>query len=211
MASATCEMRRFFLNSFSLKMMHHPLTKEYQKGIIEISRIGITVRKGGSLMDQYRDQGNQTGIKRLHCPHCRSQQLIAVTEATQSGGVATTNRVTRNSSMTTYSANTINRHYWMCRECGHKFRNLEDLNAELKQNTRIAEVNKKLTAIFAVALLVSMLTIILAGGLLGILMILVMFVATVGLGITLGLWLRSQLVVKKLAPEKAFLEQHCFD
>lgn len=194
-------------------MTHHPLTKEYQKGIIIISRFGITKtrQKGVLRMNDDTEQRRNAGRVRLHCPHCCSQQLIAVTEAAQSGGVATTNRVTRNSSMTTYSANTINRHYWMCRECGHKFRNLEDLNAELKQNTRIAEVNKKLTAIFAVALLVSMLTIILAGGLLGILMILVMFVATVGLGITLGLWLRSQLVVKKLAPEKAFLEQHCFD
>lgn len=165
-------------------------------------------------MDHYSEQGNYASRRRLHCPHCRGEQLIAVSEATQAGGVATTSRVTRNASMTTYSTNTINRHYWMCRECGHKFRNLEDLTVELNKNEKTAKTGKKWVPILGIALVISMFSMIftlLQGNFLGFLMFFVVLILCVAFGITLGLWLKSQSVVKKLTPEKAYLEQHCFN
>lgn len=165
-------------------------------------------------MDQYVKQGGGVRRSRLHCPHCRSEQLIAVSEATQSGGVASTSRITRNVGLTTYSTNTINRHYWMCRECGHKFRNLEDLTAELNGNKKTAQTSRMWTLILGVALVILMISAILTlvqGNFLGLLMLVVALIVCIAFGIALGLMLKSMFAIKKLTPEKANLEQRCFD
>ena len=165
-------------------------------------------------MNQYTGQNRKTATGRLHCPHCRSEQLVAVSESLQSGGLATTNRVTRNASVTTYSTNTVNRHYWLCRDCGHKFRNLEDLTAELNRNKKTAQTSRMWTLILGVALVILMISAILTlvqGNFLGLLMLVVALIVGIAFGIALGLMLKSMSAIKKLTPEKANLEQRCFD
>lgn len=67
--------------------------------------------------------------KRLHCPNCRSTNLTSILEST--GSIGSVGRISRNIALTGTSIN--NKSFWMCQECGHKFRNLEDLIQENKK------------------------------------------------------------------------------
>lgn len=68
---------------------------------------------------------------RLHCPKCKSRNLVATSEAGKTEGSAMSSRVSKNEVMTTYSSKTFTRNFWLCRDCGHKFRNIENLEQEL--------------------------------------------------------------------------------
>lgn len=161
-------------------------------------------------MNQYPEQGRDTVRNRLHCPHCRSEHLIAVNEATQTGGVASTSRITRNTGLTTYSANTITRYYWMCRDCGHKFRNLEDLDKELVKETKNIKAYKILAIALGVIALLLTLVVISNTVLLLIFGIPVLVIDTFAC-ILFALWHTTKKNVEQMTKDKAFLEQHCFD
>lgn len=157
---------------------------------------------------QHTAQENRTGRRRLHCPECHGEQLTAITEATQTGGVATSSRITRNTAVTGYSANTVNRHYWMCQECGHKFRNLEDLNNEIVKDMQTVKNFKKLsifvgiTSLFVIFMMV-------AG--LGILLLLPAASAVLLAVGSFAIWFTTKKKVERMTAEKVHLEQHCFD
>lgn len=72
---------------------------------------------------------NTGARKRLHCPNCKGTALIPVTEST--GSIGSVGRLSRNTAIV--GTDNINKSYWMCQECGHKFRNLEDF---IKENKR---------------------------------------------------------------------------
>ena len=81
-------------------------------------------------------QGGQQPVRRntsprgrLHCPSCRSTNLTPVIES--SGTIGSVGRISKNIAVT--GTNVNNKSFWMCQDCGHKFRNLEDLIAENKR------------------------------------------------------------------------------
>ena len=73
--------------------------------------------------------------KRLCCPKCKSNHLQAIVE-------------------TATSARTIietqNRNYWICNDCGYKFRNTEDWHEEIKKKEQAVKVNLVLTIFFII-------------------------------------------------------------
>ena len=161
-------------------------------------------------MNQYPEQGSGTVRSRLHCPHCRSEQLIVVSEAGETTGVATHGRMTRNTGMTTYNTRTVNRHYWMCKECGHKFRNLEDLNNELVKETKNEKVLKIVAIVFG--LLTLLIVIPIVSNLTLLLIFSVPLLLLIGLDLVFYLaWRSTKKKVESMTLDKAYLEQHCFD
>ena len=159
---------------------------------------------------QHTAQENRTGRRRLHCPQCRGEQLTAITEATQTGGVATSSRLTRNITVTGYNANTVNRHYWMCQECGHKFRNLEDLDKELVTETKRAKMSKIAAIVFGILCLLFMFS--MMGNELTAMLMIVPLGLLIGVTMILcSVWHDANKKVKNMIAEKAHLEQHCFD
>lgn len=89
--------------------------------------------------EQNRQQSVQrnTGTKkRLHCPNCRGTALLPVTES--SGSIGSVGRLSRNTAIV--GSDSINKSYWMCQECGHKFRNLEDLEREQKRVNKAMKI-----------------------------------------------------------------------
>lgn len=72
----------------------------------------------------------------LHCPKCKSRNLAATAEAGRTEGSATSTRVSQNQVMTTYSSKTFIRNYWICRDCGNKFRNIQNLQQELQMEEK---------------------------------------------------------------------------
>lgn len=82
----------------------------------------------------------QSGSKKLHCPNCKSHNLTVTTESSV-GSAISTGRTVR----TTMVSNT-HRNYWVCSDCGTKFRNIQNLEEEIKKNKNAP----KLCAVFAI-------------------------------------------------------------
>ncbi len=160
-------------------------------------------------MNQYPEQGSSIVRRRLHCPHCRSEQLIAVSEADETTGVAAHSRITRNLGVTSYSSNTVTRYYWMCRDCGHKFRNLEDLNKELVKETENEKITKKVAIVIGCVylfLIIAMMT----PGMVGLSLFAAVLCSPIAV-VILVLWNTSKKKVESMTKDKAYLEQHCFN
>lgn len=153
---------------------------------------------------------HRTDGKHLHCPECRGNRLTPIVESTSNGGVAVGIPVTRRTGVTSYSSTTTHRNYWLCQDCGTKFRNLQNLEAELaaeSKNVKVASVFCILcTAIglFFGLLLKAYPELWLFFGLIPVLMAFVVIVL-------LFTWLISKSKVKKMTEEKEYLEAHCFD
>lgn len=73
-------------------------------------------------------QGKGRGTKRLHCPSCKSTAIVPFIENV--GSIGSAQRLTKN--IAVGNSKSINKSYWMCQHCGHKFRNVEDLQNEVK-------------------------------------------------------------------------------
>lgn len=146
-------------------------------------------------------QPRANGAKRLHCPNCQSNSISPVVETEISGGMSMNHSFSRKNSVSAISLNNTHRNYWMCSDCGHKFRNLQNLEDEL------AALHKAvISAILGIILLV----------------VLGMFSSsTLGFGITLAflvpviaLVIVAIFVVKnkieKMEAERVYLKKHCF-
>lgn len=106
--------------------------------------------------------------KRICCPSCKSSHLQATVET------STSVRTTGNNyslgkgiigrllfgtpglllgsvgqKQRTY-IDTLNRNYWICSDCGNKFRNIEDWREEINRKEQATKVNLLLTIIFSV-------------------------------------------------------------
>ncbi len=79
-------------------------------------------------------------VKKLHCPECKSTNLDSTTESSVTSGISTG----RNIRTTSYS----NEHktFWLCKDCGRKFRNIQSLEEEIEKGKK----NQKWYNIFTV-------------------------------------------------------------
>lgn len=73
---------------------------------------------------------------RLHCPSCRSTNLTPIIES--SSTIGSVGRISKNIAVT--GTNVNNKTFWMCQDCGHKFRNLEDLIEENKRFYKFGKI-----------------------------------------------------------------------
>ena len=112
-------------------------------------------------------------------------------------------------SVTGYSSRTTHRNYWMCQICGNKFRNIQNLAAEIKSE------GNKMRAMLIMGSLLLIMTIII-----GVLLankprmaILLVFPLVLMAGTTIATLLIgfiSMFSVKKMTAEKEYLEANCF-
>ncbi len=65
--------------------------------------------------------------KKLHCPNCKSYNFTITTESSVNGAVTTGKRIK------TTSVSNTHRNYWVCSDCGTKFRNIQSLEEEIKK------------------------------------------------------------------------------
>lgn len=73
--------------------------------------------------------GNMRQRKKMHCPVCKGRNLSPTTEAATHQGASY--RVTKRVSVG--GATTTNKTYWLCADCGKKFRNIPELEEEGKR------------------------------------------------------------------------------
>lgn len=145
---------------------------------------------------------NTTPRGRLHCPSCRGMNLTPVIES--SSTIGSVGRISKNVAVT--GTNVKNKSFWMCQECGHKFRNLEDMIEENKRMYRFGKLYFRIIYGFLAAF--SLLISLLPGA---------DSRATVPLLLFFGLawyvsekWLLEKWKAKKVAEERK-LRKACFD
>ena len=139
--------------------------------------------------------------KRLHCPKCKNNQLSPIVETDVRGSTSVHMPVGGRMGVSDTYTRSTHREYWMCQSCGHKFRQIENLEEEL------AKGRKALTGtviIIIPLIIIALLDLFTGGPILHILMIpLILFD-----GILCVVWKKK---VTKLTAEKKYLTRKCFD
>jgi DNA-directed RNA polymerase subunit RPC12/RpoP len=172
---------------------------------------GANVNGQRSEQQAHTDQSHGAANKRLHCPKCGSVHFSPVVESTNTGGVAVSHGVTRRVGVTTYSSNTTHRNYWLCQDCGTKFRNLQNLKEELASDTKSLKVWSVLAIITtAISLLFVLLTAVQKYLFMRIWCAIALFgIGTIALVFAL-IWFMTKNKVEKMTKEKEYLEKYCF-
>lgn len=140
---------------------------------------------------------------KLHCPNCKSYNFSTVTESSVNGAISTGRNI-----RTTFFSNT-HRNYWMCSDCGTKFRNIQNLEEEIEKRKKAPtgwKIAGGISAFFAAVLLVVMVfnPYAVLGSPASFLMVWLAVLAIYGL-------LHTPKELKRLKAELAYLKQNCFD
>ena len=142
-----------------------------------------------------------TGGKQLHCPKCKGISLSPVVETDVQGGYAVNRSVGSKWGASAVNLKSTHRDYWMCGQCGHKFRNLDNLNEEI---TVQAKAQRSCVSTSIVLLVLSLLCVVTGAGTLDIILLPV-------LALLVGLWFSFKKKVAALTTEKKYLEENCFN
>lgn len=124
-------------------------------------------------------------MKRMHCPHCQSRELISVVE-------------TEFSPMTLRNEH---RNYFVCQECGHRFRNIQNLEEDLSTMEKNASLAIRTILLTAALCLLSALMISFDAS--------ITFYAPI-LAFIGGLFLLSRVQISKMESECTYLKRYCF-
>ncbi len=95
---------------------------------------------------------NNVNPKKLHCPNCKSHNITLTTESSVDGAFTTQ----RGRFSSTTVSNT-HRNFWVCTDCGTKFRNIQNLAEEIEKVKKsiiaavILTILSGLTAIFFIS------------------------------------------------------------
>lgn len=151
------------------------------------------------------------GVKgRLHCPNCRSTALTSVTETASSTSMATHSAVTKNVAISSGGTVYNNNHFWMCRECGHKFRNVEDLRRELAETKKKEKPLMFLSVLLLIAAAFSVACIVVMPAVTLLFMPLAVMSGILGIAVWVS-WNGKKKSIKNMSDDLAYLEVKCFD
>lgn len=155
----------------------------------------------GSAQAPISKRPRSASFHQLHCPKCGSTSLSPIVESEISSGSAAYTSVGRRHGVSQFKFNSTHRNYWMCSNCGHKFRNIQNLDEEIasqekaKRAVLLTDIIIFLFTIFYIAIHALFLTIL-----------------CIALVITLTVvYLYLQNKLSTLRKEKAYLEKHCFN
>lgn len=143
-----------------------------------------------------------SGAKRLHCPDCKSSDISPIVETDITGGTSLNHSFSKRNSVSAMQFNNTHRNYWVCSSCGCKFRNLQNLEEELK-NTKNLFTRGIIGIVFMIVLTFFFTTAVGFGffSLLCIFLILLFIVAS--------FILKNR--ISKLSEEREYLKKCCFN
>lgn len=138
---------------------------------------------------------------KLHCPQCKSTAISPVVETEISGGTAVSHSFTRKTSGSSFRFNNTHRNYWMCSDCGYKFRNLQNLEEEIASLRKTAK-----SGVYGIILLVVLglfCCITIGAGFTLVLLVPILILVVVSLFIIKG-------KIDAMESERAYLKKNCF-
>lgn len=145
---------------------------------------------------------------RLHCPQCKSVQITPVVESSVTGAMTAHSG---NGGMSATSFSNVHRNYWMCQNCGTKFRNIQNLEEELVTEKKKVTLYSIISAIGAAILLFLIINIIQTGEI----AMLVMGPITAGVALVTLVFFcfifSAKKNVAKMIAESEYLKHNCFN
>lgn len=81
---------------------------------------------------------------KLHCPNCKSENIVFTTQTTVSGSVTS-----NNGGATTTSISSNHKDFWVCSDCGTKFRHIQSFEEEIKRENESGAL-KIMGVVFAI-------------------------------------------------------------
>ncbi len=171
--------------------------KELPEGVHFCGNCGCSLQSN----DTSRQQSRPVNSKQLHCPECNSTSISPVVETDITGGTSLNHSFSKRNSVSTMQFSNTHRNYWMCSNCGCKFRNIQNLEEEIRKNQSLIKrgiVGTILCAVFAL-----------------------LWFAMIGFDFITALWIfiillciTAFFIIKrrtaKLIEERAYLKKHCF-
>lgn len=142
------------------------------------------------------------GNKRLHCPECKSSDIAPIVETNITGGTSFNHSFSKRNSVSAMQFNNTHRNYWMCSSCGCKFRNLQNLEEELKNTKNL--VTRGVIGLVLLSILFFFFTATIGFGGFSILCIFVVILSVVAIII-----LKNR--ISNMSEERAYLKKRCFD
>ena len=140
--------------------------------------------------------------RKLHCPECKSGDISPVVETEISGGTSFNHSFSKRNSVSTMQFNNTHRNYWMCSSCGCKFRNIQNLEEELKNMRNL--VTRGIIGIVLILILMILFSIAAGFGFFSGMCIFLILLTVAALFI-----LKGRIV--RLEEERAYLKKRCFD
>ena len=151
-------------------------------------------------------QQPRNGRKQMHCPKCKSTSFSPIVESDVSGGSTTSLSISKRVSVGQVHLKNTHRNYWLCSNCGEKFRNIQNLDEEIMELSK----KQKIVLIGCIAavcfMIIAPLTLKYDYERTPIRNLFLMFAA--GFGIWFA-YLRNK--IGQLNKEKDYLKKHCFD
>lgn len=142
------------------------------------------------------------GSKRLHCPECKSSDISPIVETDITGGTSLNHSFSKRNSVSSMQFNNTHRNYWMCSSCGCKFRNLQNLEEELKNTKNL--FTRGIIGIVFIFVLMFFFTSAVGFGFFSFLCIFLILLFAVAAFI-----LKNR--ISKLDEERAYLKKRCFN
>ena len=72
---------------------------------------------------------------KLHCPKCKSTNITITTESSVTGGLTT-----HHGGISSTHLSNNHQNFWICSDCGSKFRNIQNLEEEIQKNRNSSTV-----------------------------------------------------------------------
>lgn len=142
---------------------------------------------------------------KLHCPTCKSYNISITTESSVNGAITTAR-----GNMAATSVSNTHRNFWICADCGAKFRNIQSLEEEIASTKKSRTISTVFTFI-CLAVFIWLLVLLMESPLLVFIIgsgALFSFVATVVFFCFIFVYGGR---VKKMTAERDFLLKNCFD
>lgn len=147
-------------------------------------------------------KSNPRNSRRMHCPECKSSDISPIVETEISGGTSFNHSFSKRNSVSAMQFNNTHRNYWMCSNCGSKFRNLQNLEEEIKNTESL--VKRGIIGIVLLVILNLFFIFVEGLGLFSLLCIFLIVLTAVAIFI-----LKNR--VSNMRTERIYLKKHCFD
>ena len=169
------------------------------------SKCGNPTGAKSPVANNVSQQVRSGAANKLHCPNCKSHNISITTESSVSGAVTTSY-----GNMAATSVSNTHRNFWICTDCGTKFRNIQNLEEEIAK-TRKSQTIVKVVSIIAIIIFVLMLVMLLDNPFMVLFLGSFMFVSFVVAIVCFCFIFVYGKRARKMEAERDYLKQNCFD
>ncbi len=147
---------------------------------------------------------NPRVANKLHCPNCKSSNIAITTESSVTGGLTT-----HHGGVSSTHMSNSHRNFWICSDCGTKFRNIQNLEEEIKRSKSTPIVYTVLSIIGLIITIVLLMQI--SGSTFGFIMYPFLAGSSIATLVFIIFIFKSKSALSKMRAELDYLKINCFN